>query len=120
MALPFALALHELCTNAAKYGALATENGRVAIEWGFSGGEDDTRMFDVEWSETNGPAVAVPDRQGFGSRVIKRAFAAIPGGHAAIEYRPDGLRCRFRVPAGQVAAEARPQAEPAGAKGRVS
>jgi two-component sensor histidine kinase len=104
--LPFALALHELSTNAAKYGALSTDRGRVEIDWSFDEGEKDVRIFRFGWSEAEGPAVTTPDRQGFGSRVIRQAFASVPGSEVAIQYRPEGLRCLFLAPADQVVAEA--------------
>jgi len=102
LALPLALALRELATNAAKYGALSTDGGRVEIEWGFGEGAVAGKFF-LRWSEKDGPPVLTPDRQGFGSKVIKRAFASVPGSDAVIEYRSKGLVCRFLAPADQVA-----------------
>ena len=63
----------------------------------------DAGKFRFSWSEKGGPPVTAPAKQGFGSKVIKRAFASIPGSEAFIEYRPEGLVCRFLAPADQVA-----------------
>jgi two-component sensor histidine kinase len=95
LTLPFALSLHELCTNAAKYGALATETGRVSIDWTYTAGTEPKLLF--RWSEMGGPPVSVPPRQGFGSRLIKTAFAS-DGCTADLHYRPGGLVCEITLP----------------------
>jgi PAS domain S-box-containing protein len=87
-ALALAMALHELGTNAAKYGALSAEGGRVSIAWSLAG--DSLRL---SWREQGGPAVQAPSRRGFGSRLIERGLAADLGGTAALHFDPDGLRC---------------------------
>ena len=87
-ALALALALHELSTNAAKYGALCGEDGRVSILWGVDG--DRLRLV---WKESDGPAVAAPPSRGFGSRLIERGLSADLGGNARMMFEPDGLRC---------------------------
>jgi two-component sensor histidine kinase len=84
-ALSLALILHELATNAAKYGALSVEAGRVAVEW-----VADQAALRLEWRETGGPTVAPPARRGFGSRLIERGLA---GGVVRIEYRVEGVAC---------------------------
>ncbi|RYG71113.1 PAS domain S-box protein, partial [bacterium] len=76
--LALALALHELATNAAKYGALSGDDGRVAIEWRIEGGSL-ARLF-FEWREDGGPTVAPPEKRGFGSRLIEQALALEFGG----------------------------------------
>jgi two-component sensor histidine kinase len=80
------MALHELATNAVKYGALSTETGRVSIKWTVEGGR-----FQFVWRETNGPRVAAPKRRGFGTRMIERALSATVQGEAKIEYLSEGL-----------------------------
>jgi PAS domain S-box-containing protein len=80
------MALHELATNAVKYGALSTETGRVSIKWTVEGGR-----FQFVWRETNGPRVAAPKRRGFGTRMIERALSAPVQGDAKIEYHPEGV-----------------------------
>ncbi|MBB4001242.1 HWE histidine kinase domain-containing protein [Aurantimonas endophytica] len=85
-AMGLALAIHELATNAAKYGALSNEGGHVDIEWT---SEDDFRFV---WTESGGPAVVAPVQQGFGSRLTQRVVPAYFGGTASLEYHSDGVR----------------------------
>ncbi|HEY0627240.1 MAG TPA: HWE histidine kinase domain-containing protein [Allosphingosinicella sp.] len=87
-ALALALALHELSTNAIKYGALSNDGGRVSISWRTEG---DTLRF--EWKERDGPPVEAPVGRGFGSRLIERGLAADLGGTATLHFEPDGLCC---------------------------
>jgi two-component system CheB/CheR fusion protein len=102
LVLPFALALHELCTNAAKYGALSVETGRVLINWGFTLPEDGKERFRLAWLETGGPMVSEPEHRGFGTRVINHAFANVAGSDVNVDYRPEGYFCSIVLPAGQV------------------
>jgi PAS domain S-box-containing protein len=87
------LALHELATNAVKYGALSTDDGRIRIEWSK---EADELTF--TWIETGGPAVQKPKKTGFGSRMIERALAATIGGKAAIDYQETGVVFTMQAP----------------------
>jgi PAS domain S-box-containing protein len=87
-ALALSLALHELSTNAAKYGALSNEAGRVSIGWQISG-----PALRLEWKESGGPAVIQPKQRGFGSRLVERGLAADLGGKATLYFEPDGLLC---------------------------
>ena len=80
-----ALALHELATNAVKYGALSNESGRVRIEWDVEGDE-----FRFSWKETAGPPVVKPERSGFGTRLIRMLGMSLQG-KAEIDYRPEGV-----------------------------
>ncbi|HEX8263153.1 MAG TPA: HWE histidine kinase domain-containing protein, partial [Allosphingosinicella sp.] len=89
-ALALAMALHELGTNAAKYGALSVEDGRVSIRWALDG---DRLRF--EWRESGGPTVVAPARRGFGSRLIERGLEADLGGAAALHFESGGLRCEI-------------------------
>jgi PAS domain S-box-containing protein len=98
-----AMALHELVTNAAKYGALSTENGRVSLKWQILNVE--TPRLAVCWQESGGPPVKPPERRGFGSRMIERALAYELGGTAELEFRPEGLVCRIDAPLPQTRAE---------------
>ncbi|WP_029605811.1 GAF domain-containing protein [Kozakia baliensis] len=91
----FSLTLHELGTNAAKYGALSNESGHVDIRWHLEEGEGGTRLI-LEWAETGGPRVVVPSRLGFGSRLLKSGFGT-PGANV-LEYPSEGCRARFSVP----------------------
>lgn len=90
--LALALALHELATNAIKYGALTTNDGRVDISWDITRDEEGTDLFTLSWTESGGPAVEKPTRTGFGSQLITRALSADFGGRVNVDYAPDGLR----------------------------
>jgi two-component sensor histidine kinase len=96
-ALALSMALHELATNAAKYGALSTpmgEGGRVAIHWRL----DAEQGFIMEWRERGGPRVTPPARRGFGSRLLQQGLAIELGGAAELIFAPEGLVCVIRAP----------------------
>ncbi len=96
-ALALALALHELATNAAKYGALSNDVGTVDLRWPVVL-EDELPRFVLTWSEQGGPPIlAQPTRRGFGSRLIERSFAAEVGGDVGLTYAPTGLTCRLEA-----------------------
>jgi PAS domain S-box-containing protein len=84
------LALHELATNAGKYGALSTETGRVDIRWGT---DDDT--FTIDWVERDGPPVSPPERRGFGTVVMKEMTERSLDGKVDLEYAPSGVTWRL-------------------------
>lgn len=90
VAVALALALHELATNAAKYGALSNESGTVVLTWRIDGSGPDAR-FHLSWREHGGPPVVAPARRGFGSTLIERSLRSYFGGTASTDYRPDGL-----------------------------
>ena len=92
-AVSLALTIHELSTNAVKYGALSAPAGRVEIAWS---AEDGRLRFG--WSESGGPEVTVPTRRGFGTRMIERGLAAELDGSAAIEFRSRGVVCTIDAP----------------------
>ena len=96
MALSLSLILHELATNAAKYGALSAPKGRVEVDWRAEG-ETERRLV-LEWRERGGPAVATPRRRGFGRKVIERSVAYELGGSTELEFTPTGVRCRLEAP----------------------
>ena len=87
-----ALALHELTTNAVKYGALSVPEGRVAINWRLKPG----KRLALRWSESGGPKVKPPRRQGFGTRVMSRICDRL-NGEASFDWREDGLVCDITV-----------------------
>ena len=93
----FGLVLHELATNAAKYGALSTETGGLEIAWSESTDRDIPEAL-VDWREYDGPPVSPPARQGFGSILIEQSLSYSLGGSADIDYRPEGVHARFRFP----------------------
>ncbi|MFU8864014.1 MAG: HWE histidine kinase domain-containing protein [Rhodobacterales bacterium] len=88
--LGLSLAIHELATNAAKYGALSNDTGSVAIKWG---GPESAFFF--EWVEADGPRVAEPTRRGFGSRLITEIVASYFDGDADLDFNAEGLRFRL-------------------------
>jgi PAS domain S-box-containing protein len=92
------LALHELATNAAKYGALSVPEGHVAIIWYSETGETD--RLKLRWQETGGPTVKAPTRKGFGSRLIENLLAAELNGKVNISYEPGGLICEVDAATG--------------------
>ncbi|HEY0111810.1 MAG TPA: HWE histidine kinase domain-containing protein [Allosphingosinicella sp.] len=96
-AVSVAMAIHELCTNAVKYGALSNETGQVSVEWEI-GGSDLDRRLTLCWREKGGPPVSEPLRKGFGTRLIERGLAADLGGSARIEFLPDGVLCTVEAP----------------------
>src|SRR5262249_30259479 len=89
-----ALAIHELATNALKYGALSSETGSASLTWMVSD-QDTRRQFTMEWNEVGGPPVSVPSAEGFGGMVIRQSLAREADGRVTIDYLPQGLRCRL-------------------------
>ncbi|MDB6453225.1 HWE histidine kinase domain-containing protein [Falsirhodobacter sp. 20TX0035] len=87
--------LHEMATNAAKYGALSRPGGRLEVIWSRS--EDGDCL--VQWRESGGPAVVAPDRSGFGSLLLERSLPFDLGGRSFIDYRPTGVEAEFVLPA---------------------
>ena len=110
LTLPFALAIHELCTNATKYGALSSEEGRIEIVWGYEPASAPEQFF-LRWTERNGPPVAEPTRTGFGSRMIKTALAQSVGGDATWRYDAGGIECEIRLPVSALVIDLTDQAE---------
>ena len=95
-ALAIAMAVHELATNAAKYGALSNGSGRISVHWAIA--ECDAPHLQIVWTETGGPKVVAPRSKGFGSRLIQRGLAGQLGGEALIDYRETGVICRIMAP----------------------
>ncbi|MDB5474087.1 MAG: domain S-box protein [Devosia sp.] len=90
VATSLAMALHELCTNALKYGALSVPQGRVSIKWGIK-----EQQFVLEWLETGGPAVQQAEKAGFGSTLLRSAVSSLPGSSTDLRFDPGGVQCRF-------------------------
>ena len=97
-----ALALHELATNAAKYGALSAKKGRVVLTWDISGG-----ITTLRWKETGGPPAKQPQRLGLGLQMIKSGLQSHIGGQATFEWSETGLTCTLAVPSVEAKAPAR-------------
>lgn len=91
-----ALCLHELSTNAIKYGSLSRPDGQVELRWTVSG--DDDPQLSITWKETGGPPVVAPKRQGYGTRYVRSALAAMFGRSPAMSFEDDGFRCEISGP----------------------
>jgi PAS domain S-box-containing protein len=89
-----AMALHELATNAAKYGSLSKPEGRVAVSWTRTRGGP----LKLQWAESGGPEVATPSRRGLGTAMLARALAGPLGGSSHLDWRPQGLVCELELP----------------------
>jgi two-component sensor histidine kinase len=91
-----ALLVHEMATNASKYGGLSVEGGTVGLRWAVSDGQ-----CKLDWEERGGPPVGDPVRKGFGTRLMQAAFPRDRGA-ASVAYEPDGVRCSATFPVGSV------------------
>jgi two-component sensor histidine kinase len=91
-ALLLSMALHELATNAAKYGALSNPHGGVRVAWQVQGGG-----LRLEWRESGGPEVSSPGRRGFGTRLLQDGLMREFAGRTRLDYAPDGVRCDIEV-----------------------
>jgi PAS domain S-box-containing protein len=111
IAIQLALLLHELATNARKYGALRTPTGKLSIRW--SVGMQPERELVLSWRESRVTHLAAPGMTGFGMTLIERSLEA-NGGSASIHYAADGLRCEIRLPLPEVPAHPSPGDEPQG------
>ncbi|MBV9290727.1 MAG: PAS domain-containing protein, partial [Hyphomicrobiales bacterium] len=98
-ALALNMALHELATNAAKYGALSDAGGRIAVRW--MADADRCGFVRLAWTETCGPAVRPPVNSGFGARLLARAFASA-GGEASLRFPPEGVICQMSFPTAEI------------------
>ena len=96
-ALLLALVMHELTTNAAKYGALSTPGGRVTVAWAITG--VDARRLELTWTEQGGPKIDGLPKRGFGTELIERGIRFELQGEAKLELANGGLLCRMIIPA---------------------
>ena len=94
-----AMALHELATNSAKYGALARAEGRVEVAWRLTG----DGVLELQWDESGGPPVAPPAEPGMGIGIVRAMIETQLGGAVAFDWRPAGLRCLLQLPAEELA-----------------
>lgn len=94
-ALLLAMAIHELATNAVKYGALSNETGTVSVTWTISNMAG-ARKLSLEWRENGGPAVGTPEHKGFGTTLIERALRQEQG-RSCFEFHPEGVICRLEM-----------------------
>jgi two-component sensor histidine kinase len=93
------MVLHELATNAAKYGALSQPGGKVSVRWRQTAEPSSAPMLRIEWKETGGPQVAAPAREGYGSSVIRELLTYEFGGRVNLIFEPDGVRCTIELTA---------------------
>ncbi|MDX6748769.1 HWE histidine kinase domain-containing protein [Geminicoccaceae bacterium 1502E] len=107
-AVTLAMVLHELATNAAKYGALSAPGGHVELSWAIMESPDERLR--LAWQEIGGPPVSRPARRGFGSRLLERQFAREFGAEVKLAFDPDGLACTIEVGLAQYGSQARPAA----------
>jgi two-component sensor histidine kinase len=96
--LALGMTLHELTTNAAKYGALSVQTGGVDIEWRVTTVETGAHRLTLEWREDGGPSVSEPQRRGYGTRLINGGVAHELGGTVNLDFKASGLRCTLDVP----------------------
>jgi two-component sensor histidine kinase len=92
-AVSLSMVIHELCTNAVKYGALSVPGGHVSISWTVA-----EERFRLHWKETGGPLVQEPSRKSFGSRLIEQALPGQLQGEARLKFETDGLSCEVNIP----------------------
>jgi PAS domain S-box-containing protein len=104
MAQTIALAVHELATNAAKYGALSAPSGRIDLRWARHPG-----ALALEWTEQGGPKIEPPTRKGYGTRVVTAGIERQLGGQVDFSWQADGLRCTIQVPFGDNPKPVRPE-----------
>jgi PAS domain S-box-containing protein len=97
LAVPIGMAIHELTTNAAKYGALSVLGGWLEVTWSMSIEADSTRLL-FQWLERDGPPVETPTRRGFGTRLLERVLTSQISAEVAIAYESDGLRVNVALP----------------------
>lgn len=96
LAVSLAIVLHELATNAIKYGSLSVAAGRVTVRWTCKYLSEHTHL-DITWEESGGPTVIRPSRRGFGSRLIERQLALQFGGTTALNFNENGLVCTMQL-----------------------
>jgi PAS domain S-box-containing protein len=102
-----ALALHELATNAAKYGALSVPQGRLSLSWSLQ-----DQIVQFNWRENGGPRTAAPNRKGFGTRIIVASIEQQLGGKVLLNWHSEGLLCSFTIPLSKLVDEETAQSRP--------
>lgn len=107
-----AMVLHELVTNAAKYGALSTPQGRVTARWGWRLDAAKRWRLAIDWEEKGGPAVVAQSRAGYGTSVIRDLIPYELGGTVDLALASEGVRCRLEIPLDWISSGDRPDASP--------
>jgi two-component sensor histidine kinase len=100
-----AIVLHELVTNASKYGALSTPHGRITVRWDWRGAKE---WLSLLWTEAGGPAVAVPSQTGYGTRAIRQLIPHELGGTVDLTFDTGGMRCRIELPSKCIRSDTQP------------
>jgi len=95
------MVLHELATNAAKYGALSITGGQVLVNWDFKTNEAATSMLKIEWRESGGPPVATSIHSSYGTNLIRDLIPHELGGNVDLAFAPNGVNCSIEIPLGQ-------------------
>jgi len=90
--------VHELTTNAAKYGALSVPSGSVEVQWRPVRAENGGPCLQIEWIEQGGPNVVEPEQHGFGTKLIEGSIASDLAGKTQLVFQPQGLRCEITIP----------------------
>jgi two-component sensor histidine kinase len=93
------MVLHELATNAAKFGSISTGSGRVSVRWSFESNGHAEAWLRIDWLESGGPSVAPPKRAGFGTSVVRELIPYELGGTTDLMHFPEGVRAKLRIPA---------------------
>ena len=106
------MAVHELATNASKYGALSARNGRLSVHWAIDNSKTPPCM-DLHWIETGGPAVEQPRQRGFGSRLIEQGLPRELGGEVRLNFLREGVQCDVHLPLSRSSALRAPRDHPA-------
>jgi len=100
-----AMVLHELATNAAKYGALSNHTGRVSVRWFWLPNGVPQQRLAIEWQEADGPPVSAPSTSGYGTSIIRELLSYELGGTADLSFVPSGVQCRLEIPAEWVSSD---------------
>jgi two-component sensor histidine kinase len=103
------MVVHELATNAAKYGALSAQEGCVCVRWQRLPANGSGEALQLDWQETGGPEVVAPTRTGYGASVIRDLIPYELGGTVDLRLPPEGVRCRLEIPATWLSAADRPR-----------
>lgn len=109
-ALAVSLAIHELTTNAAKYGSLSSLGGRVKVDWRLTRSKGES-WFVLTWTEAGGPPVSPPTRTGFGRILLERTVGLDLQGKVELTFEPSGVECRMKMPASQIVFPTEPRTE---------
>ena len=98
-----AIVLHELATNASKYGALATKHGRISVRWDWQRDRQAARRLVLEWIETGGSPIISPGHAGYGTDAIRNLIPYELGGVVDLAFEAAGVRCRIELPSNALA-----------------